>query len=32
MSMCFGMGIVDVNDMVCVELDRLRHYFNVLTQ
>ena len=31
MSMCFGMGIVDVNGLVCVEIDRLRHDFNVLT-
>ena len=32
MSMCFGIGIVDVNGLVCVEIDRLRHEFNVLTQ
>ena len=25
MSMCFGIGIVDVNGLVCVEIDRLRH-------
>ena len=32
MSMCFGIGIVDMNGLVCVEIDRLRHYFNVLVQ
>ena len=25
MSMCFGIGIVDVNGLVCVEIDRLRY-------
>ena len=25
MSMCFGIGIVDVNGLVCVEIDKLRH-------
>ena len=32
MSMFFDFGIVDMNDLVCVEIDRLRHYFNVLVQ
>ena len=32
MSMCFGIGIVDVNDLVCVEIDRLRYENNVLKQ
>ena len=32
MSMCFGIGIVDVNGLVCVEIDRLRHEFNMLKQ
>ena len=26
-----GIGIVDVNGLVCVEIDRLRHELNVLT-
>ena len=25
MSMCFGMELFDVNGLVCVEIDRLRH-------
>ena len=25
MSMCFDFGIVDMNGLVCVEIDRLRH-------
>ena len=25
MSMCFGIGIFDVNGLVSVEIDRLRH-------
>ena len=32
MSICFGMRNVDVNGLVCVEIDRLRHYFKVLVQ
>ena len=35
MSMCFGielLKIVEMNGLVCVEIDRLRHDFNVLTQ
>ena len=32
MSMCFGIGIVNVNGLVCVEIDRLRHEFNMLKQ
>ena len=32
MFMCFGIGIVDVNGLVCVEIDKLIHDFNVLTQ
>ena len=30
MSMCFGIELLKL--MVCVEIDRLRHDFNVLTQ
>ena len=30
MSMCFGIGIVDMNGLVCVEIDR--HEFNMLKQ
>ena len=25
MFMCFDIGIIDVNGLVCVEIDRLRH-------
>ena len=32
MSMCFGNLIVEMNGLVCVEIDRLRHDFNVLKQ
>ena len=32
MSMCFGIGIVEMNGLVCVKIDRLRHDLNVLTQ
>ena len=30
MSICFDMRIVDMNGLVCVEIDRLRPDFNVL--
>ena len=30
MSICFGIQLVEMNGMVCVEIDRLRHDFNVL--
>ena len=30
MTMCFGIGIVDMNGLVCMEIDRLRPDFNVL--
>ena len=32
MSMCFGIGIVDVNGLVCMKIERLRHEFNMLKQ
>ena len=32
MSMCFGIGIVDMNGFVCMEIDRLRTDFNVLNK
>ena len=32
MSTCFGIGIVEMNGLVCVKIDRLRHDLNVLKQ
>ena len=32
MSMYLTWELFDVNGLVCVEIDRLRHDFNVLTQ
>ena len=32
MTRCLALELFDVNGLVCVEIDRLRHDFNVLTQ
>ena len=32
MSMYLALELFDVNGLVCVGIDRLRHDFNVLTQ